>query len=782
MDGSDGAGVDGEDEGGGQSGPAAVATGGDSLAGLFDPERVAVIGATEREGSVGRAVTANLQASFDGEILPVNPSTDEVLGLPTVDSVAETDADLAVVVVPPDIAVDVVEEAGEAGIDDVVVITAGFGEGGPEGVARERELVAVAEAYDLNLVGPNCLGIIATPVGLNATFAPRNALPGDVSFMSQSGAFVTAVLDWAAERDLGFNEVVSLGNKAVLDESDFVAHWGADPGTDVVLGYLEGINDGAGFVETAREVTKETPVVLVKSGRTEAGAHAAASHTGAIAGSEAAYEAGLDQAGVLRAESVQELFDAAAALAGQPVPETDGVAVVTNAGGPGVMATDAVGDSGLDLASFTDETHEALSERLPANANVYNPVDVIGDAPVERIADTLEVVLADRNVGACVVIVCPTATLSFDDFADVVVAASEAEVPLAACIMGGASAADANARLARAGIPTYFDPARAVRSLDALRRYREVREREYDPPTEFEVDRAHVQERLAGAARHGETRLGVEAMDLLDAYGIPTPAGEVVDSPDEAERVARDILGSEGAGGDGDAGVVMKIVSPDILHKSDIGGVKVGVPPDEVADAFEDLVSRARRYQPDATVLGVQVQELLDTDDGVETIVGTNRDPQFGPLVLFGLGGVFVEVLEDTTVRVAPVSEREARGMLDDIDSAPLLRGARGREPVDEEAIVETIGRLSQLVTDFPAILELDVNPLVVTPEGATAVDVRLTIDPDAVEGVDPDAVDGVDPDQGEADPDDDGTGGATTDDGRDRTTTDTADTTETDR
>jgi acetyl coenzyme A synthetase (ADP forming)-like protein len=782
MDGSDGAGVDGDEERGGQSSPGAVATAEGPLAGLFSPERVAVIGATEREGSVGRAVMTNLQASFDGEVVPVNPSTEAVLGLDAVDSVGEADADLAVVVVPPDLAVEVVAEAGEAGIDDVVVITAGFGEGGPDGVARERELVAVAEEHDLNLVGPNCLGIIATPVGLNATFAPRNALPGDVSFMSQSGAFVTAVLDWAAERDLGFNEVVSLGNKAVLDESDFVAHWGDDPGTDVVLGYLEGIDDGASFIETAREVTRETPVVLVKSGRTEAGAHAAASHTGAIAGSEAAYEAGLDQAGVLRAESVQELFDAAAALAGQPVPETDGVAVVTNAGGPGVMATDAVGDSGLDLASFTDDTHEALAERLPANANVYNPVDVIGDAPVDRIADTLEVVLGDPNVGACVVIVCPTATLSFDDFADTVVAASEAEVPLAACIMGGASAADANARLARAGVPTYFDPARAVRSLDALRRYREVREREYEAPTEYDVDRAHVQERLAAAAERETTRLGVEAMDLLDAYGIPTPAGEVVDSPGEAERVARDIVHGSAGGGpsdgsdDGDDGVVMKIVSPDILHKSDIGGVKVGVPPDDVADAFEDLVSRARRYQPDATVLGVQVQELLDTDDGVETIVGTNRDPQFGPLVLFGLGGVFVEVLEDTTVRVAPVSEREASGMLDDIDSAPLLRGARGRDPVDEDAIVETIGRLSQLVTDFPAILELDVNPLVVTPEGATAIDVRLTIDPDEVEAVAPDG------DVSDGATTDGGRGRAATDSDRDRATTDTADTTETDR
>ena len=700
-----------------------------SLSGLFNPERVAVIGATEREGSVGRAVMSNLLADFEGEVVPVNPTQDRVFDRPAVDSVVGTGADLAVVVVPAGIAVEVVEEVGEAGIDDVIVITAGFGEGGSEGAARERDLVAVAERYDLNLVGPNCLGIIATGSGLNATFGPRNALPGDVSFMSQSGAFVTAVLDWAADRDLGFREVVSLGNKAVLDERDFVAHWGADPETDVVLGYLESIEDGAGFVETARAVTAETPVVLVKSGRTEAGAHAAASHTGAIAGSEAAYEAGLDQAGVLRAESVQELFDAAAALAGQPVPESGGVAVVTNAGGPGVMATDAIGDSGLDLATFEEETHAALRDALPGNANVYNPVDVIGDAPVGRLAETLDLVLADPNVGACVVIACPTATLAFEDLADCIVdRADRSGVPVAACLMGGSAAQAANSRLAAAGVPTYFDPARAVRSLDTLRQYREISERAYEAPTTFDVDRERAAAILETAAERGETRLGVEAMDLLDAYGIPTPPGEIVDSPTAAERVAREIAGTGDAGGDG---VVMKIVSPDILHKSDIGGVKVGVPPDEAADAFEDLVSRARRYQPDASVLGVQVQALLDTDDGVETIVGTNRDPQFGPLVLFGLGGVFVEVLGDTTVRVAPVSEREAGRMLDEIDSAPLLRGARGRDPVDERAVIETIQRLSQLMTEFPAILELDVNPLVATPEGATAVDVRLTIDPD---------------------------------------------------
>jgi acetyltransferase len=690
---------------------------------LFGPGCVAVVGATDREGSVGRAVMRNMLESFEGRVVPVNPSRDELFDRPCYDGVGEVDGvDLVVVAVPPEAVVEVLREAGEAGVRDAVVITAGFGEAGGEGAARERELTAVAEEYGMNLVGPNSVGIISTPVGVNATFAPLGADAGNVSFMSQSGAFVTAVLDWAADRELGFRDIVSLGNKAVLDEADFVEHWGADPGTDVVLGYLESIEDGRAFIDTAREVTTETPVVVVKSGRTEAGAHAAASHTGAIAGSEAAYEAGLDQAGVLRVDGVQELFDYAAILEGQPVPEGDGVAVVTNAGGPGVMATDAVGDADLALASFTDGTVDTLSAALPSNANVYNPVDVIGDAPVERFVEALDIALADPNVGSAVVIACPTATFAFEELAEAIVAVGDDHgKPLAVSLMGGSSTHEASRVLDRAGIPTYFDPGRAVRSIGALLEYREVRESEYVPPETFEVDRERARAVLADARRRGTSRLGVEAMDLLAAYGIPIPEGEVVDSPAEAERVAERIGGE----------VVMKVVSPDILHKSDIGGVKVGVPQSEVRDAYEDLTTRARRYQPDAELLGVQVQERLDTSRGVETIVGTNRDPQFGPLVLFGLGGVFVEVLEDTTVRVAPVSEPEAREMIEEIRATPLLRGARGRDPIDEGAIVETVGRLSQLVTEFPAILELDVNPLVVTPDGATAVDVRLTVDPD---------------------------------------------------
>ncbi|MFW6458104.1 MAG: acetate--CoA ligase family protein [Halodesulfurarchaeum sp.] len=690
--------------------------------GLFDPERVAVVGATERKGSIGRAIMRNLE-DFDGEVVPVNPKREEVFGIPAVSSIDETaeTVDLGIVVVPPSVAIDAITNLGKHGVRNVVVITAGFSEAGPEGAKLERKLIDVATEYDLNLVGPNSLGVMSTPGQLNATFGPAGARPGDISFMSQSGAFITAVIDWANDQDIGFKDVVSLGNKSILDETDFIETWNDDPATKVILGYLEGIENGRAFIENAQNVTKETPIVIVKSGRTEAGAQAASSHTGTIAGSEEAYEAGLQQAGVLRAENVQELFDYARILAGQPTPRGSGIAVVSNAGGPGVMTTDAIGDSGYDMVSFTDETKQQLKQSLPEGANIYNPVDIIGDADNTRFNEAIEIVMADPNVDALIVLASPIAVLDYEQLArDITTIADAYEIPTATALMGGERIERPAEILREAGIPNYFDPARAVDSLDALLTYRTRTELEYEPPTQFDVDTEHARAILEEASKRSN-RIGVEAMDILDAYGIPTPEGTIVENPAAAVEVARTI----------DGPVVMKIVSPDILHKSDIGGVKVGVPLEDIEDAYEDLLTRARNFQPDADILGVQVQEMIDLDSGTETILGMNRDPQFGPLLLFGLGGIFVEVLEDTTIKVGPVSEREARSMIEEIQSSPLLRGARGRDPVDREAIVESVQRLSQLVEDFPAILEFDINPLVATPEGVQAVDCRLTIDPE---------------------------------------------------
>jgi acetyltransferase len=698
------------------------------LTNLFDPDRVAVVGATDRHGSIGRALVENVLAGYDGELIPVNPGYEELFDrrcYPSVDAVPGP-VDLAVVAVPAGAVVEVLEQAGRAGVEGAVVISAGFSEAGEAGERREERLVAAAREYDIDLVGPNCLGLVSTPRGLNATFATAGARPGPVSFLSQSGAFVTAVLEWAAARDVGFRRVVSLGNEAVLDEVDFLEAWGEDPETDVILGYVEDVVDGRRFLETAAEVTRETPVVLLKSGRTAAGARAAASHTGSLAGRDRAYDAAFRQAGVLRADSVQRLFDYGQALAGQSPPAGDRVAVLTNAGGPGVLAADAVDDGALSLAEFDRDTRTALEDLLPEAATVANPLDIIGDADLDRFGAAMDLVAEDSAVEALVVIACPTAIFDHEALATLICERlGDRELPVLACLMGGENAAAAAARLDDDGIPNFFDPARAVDSVAALAEYRRIRDRE--PPTTGAgdaIDREHARAVLRAAAEAGREQLGPEAMGLLEACGLSTPAGEVVEDRERAAEVA---------GGLGER-VVMKLVSPGIVHKSDIGGVEVGVPAAEAAAVYDRLLERATEHDPDAEVLGVQVQELVETDRGVETIVGGVRDPQFGPLVLFGLGGVFVEVFEDTALRVAPVDEREAREMTAEIDSAPLLRGARGREPADLEALVDALARLSRLAVGFPAIREFDVNPLVAGPDGVTAIDFRATIDPEAVD------------------------------------------------
>jgi acetyltransferase len=693
------------------------------LSGLFDPGRVAVIGATDEENSVGRALVENL-SSFRGDVIPVNPNRETVLGrtcYPEIGDVPDVESvGLAVVTVPAAVAVDVVRQVGEAGVANVVVISSGFGESGAEGERRERELVDTAERYDLNLVGPNCVGVISTPTGLNATFSRETPPEGSISFMSQSGALILAVLGWATQHGIGVKDVISLGNEAVLDEVDLVAEWGDDPDTDVILAYVEDVEDGRQFIETARDVTAETPVVALKSGRTEAGAEAAASHTGSIAGSDEAYDAGFDQAGVLRVANVQTMFDVGQVLAGQPLPDGEDIAVVTNGGGPGILTTDAIGESRLTLADFGEPAAGRLGEVLPRDADVTNPLDVFGDAGVDRFRCALDVVLGAEGVDGAVVLCVPTATLAFEELADVL---GELQcrhgTPVVACLMGGEKADRAADALEAYGIPNYFDPERAVTGLESLADYRAVTEREYESPATFDVDRERARRILLETVERDVNRLGVEATELFDAYGIPRPASGLAESATEAEALAEEIGGP----------VVMKVVSPDIVHKSDVGGVEVGVPVGAVRDTYRTLRERATDHDPDARLLGVQVQDLFDPEESTETIVGVKRDPQFGHLLMFGLGGIFVEVFEDTSFRVAPVSEREARGMTEDIEAAPMLRGARGRTPADLDSVVETIQRVSQLVTDFPAITELDVNPLVVTPDGVSAVDLRLTVD-----------------------------------------------------
>ena len=691
---------------------------------FFNPNAVAVVGASSKPGKVGHAILRNLASSgFQGPIYPVNPHADEILGLKCHRSVVEIEGpvDLAVVVVPAPAVVPVMEECGEKGIGGAVVISAGFKEAGPEGLAREHDLGEVARKLGIRVVGPNCLGVMSTGSGLNATFAAGMPNRGNVSLMSQSGALATAIIDWSIQQGIGYSKFVSFGNGVDVGVVDLLRAWEDDEETTVIVAYIEGLPNGPEFIEVARRVSLKKPVIVVKSGSTQAGARAVSSHTGSLAGSEHAYNAAFLQSGVIRAHSMEELFDLAVAFAYQGPPRGRSVGIVTNAGGPGIMATDAADRAGLRLASLEQETVQALREKLPEAANFYNPVDVLGDADAERYRYAAEHLLRDENVDGVIAVLTPQAMTRAKEVAEEVASvATGSKKPVLACFMGGGAMEEAVDVLNDSRVPVYPYPERAVQALARMAEYQEWLE---EPPDEYirVVPYTGGVRRVFEAARvEGRLDLGeVEAREVLKAYGLRVPESEVARSGEEAAEHAEKI----------GFPVVMKIVSPDILHKSDIGGVRVGIRDrQEATDAYDLMMLRVRRFMPDADLRGVLVQEMIQ--GGREVIIGSTRDPQFGPLVMFGLGGIYVEVLKDVSFRVAPVGERHARRMVDEIRSAALLRGARGEKGSDIEAIVNTVLVVSQLVTDFPEILEMDINPLKVgeVGEGAVAVDARITI------------------------------------------------------
>lgn len=689
-----------------------------NLDGLLFPRSVAVIGATPVAGKIGNVVFTNV-ANFPGEVYAVNPKYQEIAGKPCFPSVLDLPkpVDLAVVVIPAEGVSQVLRECGKKGIKNAAVITAGFKESGPEGAKRERELVQIAEEYGLNVLGPNVLGLISTRVGLNATFAPKGALPGSIAFMSQSGAFCTSVLDWAWKEKLGFSHFVSLGNKAVLDESDFLAAFAEDPETKVIVAYLEGIKDGPRFMELARRISQEKPIVILKAGRAEAGARAVSSHTGTMAGSDHAYDAAFRQCGVIRARTVEELFDYAYILSRQPLPKGKRIGIVTNAGGAGVMAADAAEWEGLAVARLSESTLQALAGRLPPEAAIYNPVDIIGHATAEQYRAALELVLADPGVDLGVALSAPHPILRYADLARVVAEAKERfGKPIAVSFMAGELGEEAEEILRRAGIPSFFDPARAVRALSALVKYAEIRARSRTPPPRFPADLPKARKILKSAEEKGRVRLGLEAMELLSAYGIPVAKGGVAKTAEEARKIAEEI----------GKPVAIKILSPEITHKTEVGGVRLSVPPQEADRVAWELLNAFRKTFPGIPMDGVYVQEMLPP--GREVILGMVRDPTFGPLLMFGLGGIYVEVLRDVAFGVAPLSREEAEEMVRLIRGAKILLGVRGQPPVDLAGLVDLILRLSQMSVENPEILELDLNPVMCYPERVVAVDVRMTI------------------------------------------------------
>ena len=691
---------------------------------FYCPASVAVVGASRDEAKLGHAVLKNLlECGYQGEIYPINPKAEEILGQRTYPSVLAVggNIDLVVIVVPDRFVATVLEECGQKGVEGVIVITAGFREMGGEGIKKENELLKILRRYNMRMLGPNCLGVIDTICPLNATFARGMPRRGDIAMMSQSGALLIAILDWALGEEVGFSRFVSLGNKADIDETDLLQLWDEDPHSKVIVAYLEGITDGAKFMEIAQQVTRDTPIIAIKAGTSDAGARAVSSHTGTLAGSERAYDAAFKQAGVTRADSVEELFDYAHAFAQAPPLKGDNIAVVSNAGGAAIMATDALDRAQLRLASLEGETIELLQTRLPPGSSALNPVDVRGDADEERYRFALETVLRDENVDGVIAILIPQAVTKVAETANVVADLVHGhDKPVLPCFMGQHTAQVGIEILRDRKIPNYHYPERAVDAMRAMvERWRWLA-RPATKEEKLDVQRDQVEHTLAEVRADGRLTVGdAEARQIMEAYGITIPQAQLAANPDEAVEVAQRI----------GYPVVMKIASPDILHKTDIGGVKLNLMgDDDVRDAFDLLMYRASRYMPQAEVWGALVQEMVP--QGKEVIIGINCDPQFGPMLLLGLGGIYVEALKDVSFRIAPVARWEAEEMITELRSYPLLRGLRGERPSDLEAIVDCMLRVSQLAVDFPEIVELDINPLMVHEEGkgAVAIDMRLVL------------------------------------------------------
>lgn len=693
------------------------------LKSLLYPEAVAVVGASRTPGKVGHDILANLQkGGFAGKIIPVNPSADEILGIPCYKDLRSCDdqIDMSVIAIPVTLVRNAVESSIQAGAKAVVVITAGFKEVGQEGSRLEIEIARICKAGNVRLLGPNCLGLINTHHGMNASFATHMPDPGGISVISQSGALCTAILDWAAGRHLGLAKLVSCGNKADIDESDLLQAFAEDPETKVIVGYLESISSGNQFIKVAESAASAKPVVILKSGTTSSGVKAASSHTGSLAGADIAYGAAFKRSGVIRADSFEALFDYATALAMQPLPKGDRVAIITNAGGPGIMAADAVENAGMTVAALARAQATALKKKLPAAASVGNPIDVLGDADPDRYITALNAAQDDDSVDAIIVILTPQAMTRPAETARAMAECLRGEKPVLAAFMGGQDVLPGRDELAGHNLPDYTSPERAVGALRAMCDYAAWRERPPRVVTRFPVNRRRVERIIRRHLRTGRTQVGeAEAKEVLRAYTFTVPEGALASEGEEAVEVAERI----------GFPVAMKIVSPDVVHKSDMGGVKLNLSNHgQVLDAFDLMMLRIRRALPDARINGVYIEKMCGR--GREVIIGMTRDAQFGPMLMFGLGGIFVEVMKDVTFHLAPITKDEAMQMLLGTRSYALLKGARGQASVDLSAIATGLQRISQLVTDFPQIVELDINPFIVGRVGTEpfAADARMTL------------------------------------------------------
>ncbi|TEB10314.1 succinyl-CoA synthetase subunit alpha [Pelotomaculum sp. FP] len=690
-----------------------------------NPKSLAVVGASKTPGKIGYSLVNNIKKSgFTGKIFPINPKEKEILGLNCYKSISEVpeDVDTAIFAVPAKKVLDTARVCGEKGVKNLVVLTAGFKEIGREGMELEKKFLSICKKYNMRMLGPNCVGFLDTHTPVNATFLKNFPPKGEIAFISQSGAMLASILDWSLSAGIGYSKIFSLGNKADMNEVDCIKEAAEDPGTKVIICYLEDVSYGHEFLKVSSEVTCNKPIIVLKSGTSQAGAKAASSHTGALAGSDLAYNIAFEKCGVLRVDSMSELFDLATLFVNQPVPQGNRVAIITNAGGPGIIATDKIESNGLSMAQLAKETIEELRLNLPPEAGIYNPVDVLGDAKADRFEFALGKVLKDENVDSVVVLLCPVAVTQSIETAQALIELNKAypDKTLIAAYMGGQALAEGAKMLSENGIPSFTMPEPAIVALACMSKYTKMKERGMDKIiNDFKPDQKTVKAIFYDVKRDNRlTLLGSEAAEVIAAYGIAETPIKLSQNPEEAAAMA-DKMGYP---------VVLKVASPKILHKTDVGGVKVGIESSsEVKSAYINIMENVHKYLPEVVPYGIEVQKMVPK--GIELIVGMIRDVQFGPMIGFGLGGIYVNLLQDVSFRLAQdLTNSEIKEMIAETKAYSLMKGFRGEKPVDIEAVSEVIKRVAMLAVDFPEIMEIDINPIFAYEHGVAALDVKITL------------------------------------------------------
>ncbi|WP_321396137.1 bifunctional acetate--CoA ligase family protein/GNAT family N-acetyltransferase [Emcibacter sp.] len=700
---------------------------------LFSPGSVALFGASDRDGSIGKTVRDNLQGNFQGPIWLVNPGHDEIAGIrcyPDADSLPGV-PDLAVIATPPQFVPKIISDLGKKGTRAAVVITAGFREQG-----LTQDMLDAAKPYGLRIVGPNCFGLMVPGIGLNASFAHTMPLKGGLALLSQSGAIISAILDWSKDAGKGFSTMVSMGDMADVDLGDMLDYLAADSRTRAILMYLEQVTDARKFMSAARSAARVKPVIVIKSGRHAEAAKAAHSHTGALAGSDAVYNAAFRRAGVLRVIDLEDLFDAAEILSHLKAVHGDRLAIITNGGGAGVLAVDRLIDFGGTLAALSEETNSRLGEVLPETWSKGNPVDIIGDAGPQRYEDAMEIVLDDPGVDAVMVINCPTALASSAEAAEATLRSIDRNnrkyahpKAILTSWLGDGAAHEARALFADAGYSTFTTPEDAVRGFSYLTRHAKDQKALMQTPPSlpegFHADPQAARRVIDEARAAGRTLLTEpEAKQVLKAYGIPTVETVIVTSPEEAGTTAGRIIGPDVKD------VALKILSGDISHKSDLGGVVLGLSsPQAVRDAAKEMLDRISQAMPAAAIEGFTVQPMIRRPGAHELIIGVSEDVTFGPVIMFGAGGTAVEVIRDTAMALPPLDLKLARDLMEETRVFKLLRGYRDRPPADLSAIALTLVRISQMIAELPEITELDINPLLADEKGVIALDARIVAD-----------------------------------------------------